>query len=176
MRITRRDNGEIGVTDESIASRPMTALGRVVLWCLRLAREPDELIDRLRGMRDLLAEVRRTPTGREALQMIWAYILAAHENKPQNEPEEVMERLMEAAGEEAKEEFVSMADWLREQGREQGRTEGERAILLKQLRMRFGVPEEAVLERVRVAGLDQIEKWAELVLTARTLEEVLGKS
>ncbi len=48
--------------------------------------------------------------------MIWAYILAAHENKPQNRPEEVMAQLMEAAGEEAKEEFSSMADWLREQG------------------------------------------------------------
>jgi len=157
-------------TDESLEARAMSALGRVVLWCLRHAREPDELIQRLRGVRDLLAEVRRTSAGREALQMIWAYILTVHENKPQNNPEEVMARLMEAAGEEAKNEFVSMADWLREQGREQG----ERKILLKQLRLRFGEIEEAVVERIRAAGLEQVERWAELVLTARTLDEVLG--
>jgi predicted transposase/invertase (TIGR01784 family) len=159
-------------TDESLEARAMSALGRVVLWCLRHAREPDELIQRLRGVHDLLAEVRRTSAGREALQMIWAYILAVHENKPQNNPEEVMAQLMEAAGDEAKEEFVSMADWLREQGREQG----ERKILLKQLRLRFGEIEEAVAERVRAAGVEQVERWAELVLTARTLEEALGKS
>jgi len=99
--------------------------------------------------------------------MIWAYILAAHENKPQNNPEEVMARLMEAAGEEAKEEFASMADWLREQG--------EQKILLKLLRLRFGEISEAVTARIRAAGSAQVERWAELVLTARTLEEVLGE-
>lgn len=159
-------------TDESLEARAMTALGRVVLWCLRHAREPDELIQRLRGLRDLLAEVRRTPDGRQALEMIWAYILAAHENKPQNNPEEVMAQLMEAAGEEAKEEFVSMADWLREQGREQG----EQKILLKLLRLRFGDLSEAVTTRIHAAGSTQLERWAELVLTARTLDEVLGES
>ncbi|MFS8066193.1 MAG: DUF4351 domain-containing protein, partial [Byssovorax sp.] len=122
----------------------------------------------LRGVRDLFAEVRRTPNGRQALETIWAYILAAHEHKPQNNPEEVMAQLMEAAGEEAKEEFVSMADWLREQG--------EQKILLKLLRLRFGDLSESVMTRIRAAGSTQIERWAELVLTARTLDEVLGES
>ena len=112
--------------------------------------------------------------------MIWAYILAAHKNRPQYKPDEVMARLMEAAGEEAKEELGSMADWLREQGRTEGRTEGrsdgERMILLKLLRVRFGEIDEAAAERVRAAGREQIESWAELVLTARTLDEVLGQS
>ncbi len=51
-------------TDESLQARAMTALGRVALWCLRHAREPDELIQRLRGVRELLAEVRRSKAGR----------------------------------------------------------------------------------------------------------------
>lgn len=93
--------------------------------------------------------------------------LAAHEKNPQNNLEEVTAQLIEAAGEEAKEELVSMADWLREQG--------ERTILLKQPRLRFGELSEAVRARVHAAGSTQIERWAELILTARTLDEVLGE-
>ena len=81
-----------------------------------------------------------------------------------------------AAGEEAKEELVSLADWLREQGREQGHEQGERTILLKQLRLRFGELSEAVTAHVQAATSTQIERWAELVLTARTLDGVLGAS
>jgi predicted transposase YdaD len=165
-------------TDETLQGRAMSAPGRVALWCLRHGREPDELVRRLRGWRDLVAEVRRAPNGREALEVIWRYILAAHDRK-KHKLEDVMGRLMEAAGEEATEEFESLADVLLEQGREQGRKEGEqkgeRKILVKQLRLRFGELSEAVVARIRAAKPRQLERWAERVLTARSLDEVLGK-
>jgi predicted transposase YdaD len=170
-------------TDETLKGRAMTALGRVALWCLRHGREPDELMKRLRGWRDLVAEVRRAPNGREALEVIWRYILAAHQRKQNYKPEDVMGRLMEAAGEEATEELMSVADMLREEGRKEGEQKGrkegeqkgERKILIKQLRLRFGDLSDAVVARIRAAGPRQIERWAERVLTARSLDEVLGK-
>lgn len=173
MRFVLDDISE--ATDETLKGRAMTALGRVALWCLRHGREPDELVRRLRGWRDLMAEVRRAPNGREALEVIWQYILAAHEKK-KHRPEDVMARLMEAAGEEAKEEMMSVADMLRAEGRKEGREEGERKILMKQLRLRFGDLSEAAVARIGAAGPRQLERWAERVLTARSLDEVLGKT
>ena len=52
---------------------------------------------------------------------------------------------------------------------------GERAMLLRQLRIRFGELPESALARVKRAGFECLEWWGERVLTAKTLEEVLDK-
>lgn len=64
---------------------------------------------------------------------------------------------------------------LRQQGRKEGEQKGERKILVKLLRLRFGELSEAAVARIRAAKPRQIERWAERVLTARSLDEVLGK-
>ena len=59
-----------------------------------------------------------------------------------------------------------------ERGIEQGRAEGERAVLERQLRRRFGrLPPEAA-ERLRRAPEAELETWADNVLDAGTLDEV----
>ena len=59
-----------------------------------------------------------------------------------------------------------------ERGIEQGRAEGERAVLERQLRRRFGqLPPEAT-ERLRRAPEAELETWADNVLDAGTLDEV----
>ncbi|WP_437775181.1 DUF4351 domain-containing protein [Sorangium sp. So ce1097] len=57
----------------------------------------------------------------------------------------------------------------------QGRQEGERAILLRQLRARFGELPEAVVARVEGAETAALERWAERVLSAKTLADVLDE-
>lgn len=153
-------------TDGTLRGRAMTALGRLVLWCLRHGREPDELMRRLRGLRDLIDEVRRAPNGSEALEMVWRYILAADVHRP---PEEVMTRLIEATGKKAKKEVMSAADVLYERGRKTGAKE----ILLEVLHQRFGALPEVTAARIDTAGPKQIKRWAARVLTAATLDEVL---
>jgi len=61
------------------------------------------------------------------------------------------------------------------QGRDEGRKEGERALLLRQMRARFGELPAAAVARVEGAEVAQIEQWGERVLTAATLAEVLGQ-
>jgi uncharacterized protein DUF4351 len=51
---------------------------------------------------------------------------------------------------------------------------GEGRLLLKQLRLRFGDLPPAAVARVEEAKLAQLERWGEQVLTATTLDEVLG--
>jgi hypothetical protein len=68
--------------------------------------------------------------------------------------------------------------WRREaiqEGVKQGLEQGERKLLLRLLRRRFGGDVDGVTEqRVRVASAEQIEVWAERVLSAATLSELLA--
>ena len=61
-----------------------------------------------------------------------------------------------------------------EQGMRRGRAQGERAVLARELRRRFGrLPAETV-ERLRRAPEEDLETWADNVLDAGTLDEVFG--
>lgn len=59
-----------------------------------------------------------------------------------------------------------------EKGKQLGREDGERALLLKQLIHRFGPLDEQVLQRLERADCNELERWAENILDARTLDEV----
>src|SRR5262245_32605553 len=62
-----------------------------------------------------------------------------------------------------------------EQGVKQGLEQGERKLLLRQLRRRFGAEVDGEIERrVAVASAEQVEVWAERVLSAATLAELLA--
>jgi hypothetical protein len=63
----------------------------------------------------------------------------------------------------------------REEGLQQGLEQGERKVLLRQLRRRFGAQVDGEIERrVAAAPGEQIEIWAERVLSAATLAELLA--
>jgi len=61
---------------------------------------------------------------------------------------------------------------LREEGRQEGRQEGRLELLLKLLEKRFGPLDPHTLTRVRTAEDDQLEVWADRLLTAGSLESV----
>jgi hypothetical protein len=56
-----------------------------------------------------------------------------------------------------------------------GRREGERALLLRLLRARFGEVPASALARVENADTALLEQWGERVLSAKTLDEALGE-
>jgi hypothetical protein len=62
----------------------------------------------------------------------------------------------------------------RAEGRTEGRAEGEVAVLSKLLQLKFGPLDSASTERLRGASTTDIERWAERILSAATLEEVFG--
>ena len=62
-----------------------------------------------------------------------------------------------------------------QQGLEQGVKQGECKLLLRVLRRRFGAQVDGEIERrVATASAEQIEVWAERVLSAATLAELLA--
>jgi Domain of unknown function (DUF4351) len=60
-----------------------------------------------------------------------------------------------------------------EKFRDEGRQEGERNMLLRQLRARFGELPAAATARIHAADVAELEQWGERVLGAQTLAEVL---
>ena len=57
--------------------------------------------------------------------------------------------------------------------RDEGRKHGARAFLLRQLRSRFGELPAAAIARVGSAEFAMIERWADRLLSAQTLADVL---
>ena len=62
----------------------------------------------------------------------------------------------------------------RSEGREEGRVEGQAGIVLRLLELRFDDVPDAVRERVRGASAAELEAWAEAVLAAPSLDDVLA--
>lgn len=60
----------------------------------------------------------------------------------------------------------------KKQGRVEGRADGQRSLLGKQLKLKFGPLGAAVEERLASATPAQLGRWAERVLTASTLDEI----
>ena len=63
----------------------------------------------------------------------------------------------------------------RAEGRTEGRKDGERALLLRQLRTRFGELPAGAVARVESAEIAVLERWGERVLSAKTLADVLDE-
>jgi predicted transposase/invertase (TIGR01784 family) len=60
------------------------------------------------------------------------------------------------------------------QARAEGEAKGEAKLLLKQLGLRFGPLSDAIRAQVAAASIDQLDTWAERILTATALDDVLA--
>jgi predicted transposase YdaD len=158
-------------SDEDLRGRAMSALGRLVLWCLRHARTPEELVHGLGAWLDLVREVRRAPNGVAALAKVYTYIFHVNERY---RPEELVKLLGKALGKEGKAEMASVAEQLQEEGERRGLVRGRREMLLALLTARFGELPKPALARVTAATIEQLDGWAKRVLSAQTLADVFG--
>ena len=156
-------------TDDGLRARAISALGRLCLFCLRHAREPEVLLEELRRWVELIREIQAAPGGSEALVLIWRYILVTNGQKA---PEAVVARLLDVVGVGHSEEIMTAGEQLIERGKK----DGEERIVLRQLRARFGQLPDAVVARIHAADSARLEVWADRVLTATTLEDVLGST
>ena len=68
--------------------------------------------------------------------------------------------------------FQRARDEARQQGMRQGRVEGERSVLERLLRQRFGLLSPEIDERLRQASASDLETWVVNVLEADTLDGV----
>jgi hypothetical protein len=143
---------------------PMTAGGRVVILSLKHGRDPVAV--RLRA----LAPDGQAPAARDVLASVLRYIL---ETTPA-EPATVRELLVRQVGRKEADEMLTAAEMLRREGRDEGQVLGKRGTLLLLLHQRFGRLPAAALTRIDRAGAPELDVWAGRVLTATSVDEVLG--
>jgi predicted transposase YdaD len=166
-------------TNDVLLGRDQAAAVRAVLWAMRDARNARRLLDNLPYWSHVLAELLADAAGYEALVRLLRYILEVAEEATFDQ---VRRRVIETVGVDAEKAMATIAEQLRQEGRQLGRREGEakgrqeerRRVLLKLLRVRFGeIPADA-LARVEAADAEQLDRWAERVVTAESLDEVLN--
>ena len=115
------------------------------------------------------------PDGAAALRTVLRYVLMVHPE----EPEIVLEQLDAAIGDEkVKEALMTAGERLIQRGEARGEARGERQgelrMLRKQLTLRFGPLTDAANARLEAADVPTLETWGERVLTAASLDDVLG--
>jgi len=75
------------------------------------------------------------------------------------------------------EKYEVQSEFLRrfiQEGVRQGVQQGERALLLRQLRPRFGELPPQRLAQLEAAAQAELERWADAILTATSLDEVFA--
>jgi Putative transposase, YhgA-like len=166
-------------SDDDLHARTATAFARLTLWCLRNAWDAGWLEGELGRWKDLMRDVLAEPDGLKALGALFRYILRVN---PAARPD-VLRGLL--PGDRAPEVEEAVMNWFDEQmdrGRKEARREGEReglckgqrGLLLKQLRVRFGEVPAGILARVDAADSAQLDVWAERFVTASSLDDVFG--
>lgn len=140
---------------------------RVVVLA-ELPRTRDTLLLRLLGsgrvMREALVDLTALPLG--AWERSVATPLLIHFRLAIEEPAEEKEDDVSA-------EMQAWFEDYQRKLRDEGRKEGELRFLIRLLRARFGEVPPAAVARVEAAGVADLERWGERMLTAQTLSEVL---
>src|SRR5262249_18653897 len=112
----------------------------------------------------------RDPRARAVLALILRYIAETSRT-----PAGTLQRLLaEQVGPKVAEDVMTLAEQLRRGGRREGETTGMRSVLLRQLRQRFGALPSDALERIEKGDRAALNAWTSRVLTAASLDEVLG--
>ena len=163
---------DLAQTDAStLLLRPLTDYARVALFLLKEASHNDNLVAVLSaGWLEPLRAVSENPAGEPRFRAILDYILRVAEA-----PEEDVIRLAAQIGPKAQEEAMSTADQILTRGRIEGRVEGRVEMLIRQLSLKFGPLSEHDLDRLHNATDADLDRWADAVLTAATLNEALGR-
>jgi predicted transposase/invertase (TIGR01784 family) len=151
------------IPDDQLRARAVTALSRLLIVCFRDARDETAILDAVLRWADAVREVLAAPDGFEALEQVMRYIVMVNDRVSLETLQATLER---AAGPEAKDILMTLGERLIQQG--------ERRLLLRQLRQRFGDQVNADIEqRIAAASQAQIDTWGSRVLSAATLSELL---
>ena len=97
------------------------------------------------------------------MDLVWAGLSKA--------ARKALEALMESRRYEYRSEFARKYFGA---GKAEGRAEGKADLLSKQLRLKFGELSPEVRERLSGAGLEELDRWAERILDAESIDDGFG--
>jgi hypothetical protein len=150
---------------QALRARPVTPPVRITLLLLKIAPGNPKLPKDLLDWVDDLRAVVDWPSGTDQFVALLRYIESVGETPPDE-----LRKLVAILGPDAEEAYMTTAEMLRAEGRAEGRAEA----LVQLLTLKFGPLPQSALDTVHAASTDQLHTWTARVLTATTLEEVLG--
>jgi predicted transposase/invertase (TIGR01784 family) len=166
------------VSEPELFARSLTALARAALLLLRNARRrsPAELATDLTRWAATFLEVFDAPSGTHAFEALVRYTLAVSKLEPES-----LRSFTHQLGPQVEEHLMTTLEKLQAEGEARGlakgeakgKAEGKAELVLKQLALRFGGMPEGVEQRVRHATLDELDTFAERVLSATALDDVV---
>ena len=156
-----------GLPESRIRRRRATDPAKLTLLFLQFVRgakgrDPTEFVHR---WLPLGLAIWNNPEGRRFLRGLFCYLAAQLDSPPER---------LEAAAALIHEDARIMGKTIADQLREEGVLSERRRMLLRLLRKRFGSLPPTAEERIRSADLDTLERWAERILTATTIDEVFA--
>jgi len=172
---------------DALMDGALTALGRVVLFCLSVAGDDARLEREIGRLSAALGEVLRAHNGLAALEALLRYLAATHRRMG---IDKLKGLLVGSTGKRAKEEMVAVLEELelpierkaRREGKREGKREGElegsrkgqakMLLALMQERFKKAVPAE-LAARVQAASEEELARWSLNVLSATTPEAVV---
>jgi predicted transposase YdaD len=162
--------------DDSLPSSELTALAKITFQLMRLAALEELVLANAARIARWLEEVHEM-YGYDDYRTLMEYIAASGKEA------DMIEAIVAHTKEDVKDAAMSTADWIRaqawEKGLEKGRREGledARALLVRQLELRFGRLAPRSKATVRRATRQQIEAWALRMVTSASVAEVLGEA
>jgi hypothetical protein len=153
--------------DAVLKARSVSAMVKLALYLFRYSRTRDELFAGLGRWADVLLEVAEAPDGGAAIGAVMEYL---HSVTKRDEAEVVM-AVNEAIGDSVYDRIMHGGDWFVRRGVKQG----QREMLLRQLRVRFGELPESAVAQVNAADSAELTALAERILTAPDLSQALGE-
>ncbi|HEX6242481.1 MAG TPA: Rpn family recombination-promoting nuclease/putative transposase [Polyangiales bacterium] len=146
--------------------------GRLALFALQRAHTSAAFVAELARWLDELRELVAVPEGMDDFALLMRYI-----HRTADFPTTQLCHLVRRLGSRAEEIAMTAAERLKAEGRAEGealgKVSGQAELVLKLLSLRFGVFPEQARNRVGQASLDQLAVFAERVLSAGSLDEVL---
>lgn len=165
--------------DATLTRRQASPLATIATLFLKHGPQASPIEPKISRWLDHLQRALQQPGGPDALMVAMRYLFEVNESI---EPSRLGDLLTTRLTPQTKELIMTAGQRLREEGREEGRAEGlvqgreleGRALILKQLKMRFRAVPDALVARVEAGGLDEVEIWAERILVADRLEDVFA--
>ena len=155
-----------------LRARGLPAFATVALWALRTASDRG-FTTAASELSDLFDAVRATPDGRGALWTIFS-CLSTISGEGEDLVGEVARRLSGPIQEDVMNLVEHFAEQKKNEGRVEGEAAGRRGLLRKLLALKFGASSSETEERIGNATLEDVDRWAERILTADSLEDVFA--
>jgi hypothetical protein len=154
--------------EADLLARAMTPQGTLTLLCLRFLRQwtPDEAEAGLRRWVPLMRAVAAAPGGRDGLRAVESYAIHITEIAT----ERLAALFAQIGGADDEEFIMSTAEKLIAKGEARGRV----AVLLRMLEARFGPVPDAVIARLRAATVEELDRCADRLLGAATIDDVFA--